>query len=99
LTDSPLSYHRIVEAFKFGHARKKILGDDDSDEILKLVQRLIDPKYADEIRLKINDSTTFDDFEYYGGKVSSPDDHGTAHISILAPNGDAVAVTSTINFM
>ena len=24
-------------------------------------------------------------------------DHGTAHVSVLAPNGDAVAVTTTIN--
>lgn len=99
LTDDSLSYHRIIEAFKFGHARKKMLGDDDSEEILNLVKQLIDPKYADEIRAMINDSMTFGDFEHYGGKVSSPDDHGTAHISVLAPNGDAVSVTSTINFM
>ena len=39
--------------------------------------------------------------EYYGVEKDSgfvPNDHGTAHIAILAPNGDAVSVTSTINY-
>lgn len=30
---------------------------------------------------------------------STIQDHGTAHINILAPNGDAIAVTSSINDM
>lgn len=38
------------------------------------------------------------DPNYYGVEQSTPeDDHGTGHISILASNGDAVSVTSTIN--
>ena len=34
----------------------------------------------------------------YGADEVSTDDHGTAHISIIDENGDAVAVTSTINY-
>ena len=36
--------------------------------------------------------------EFYGLDTFSEDDHGTAHISIVSENGDAVAVTSTINY-
>jgi len=34
---------------------------------------------------------------YYGADVVPPTDRGTTHLSIYAPNGDAVSLTSTIN--
>ena len=38
--------------------------------------------------------------EFYWANESIPkDDHGTTHISVVASNGDAVAVTSTINYL
>ena len=38
--------------------------------------------------------------EFYWANQSSPkDDHGTTHISVIASNGDAVGVTSTINYL
>jgi gamma-glutamyltranspeptidase/glutathione hydrolase/leukotriene-C4 hydrolase len=46
---------------------------------------------------KINDSCTVNDPKYYGGDFQVQEDHGTSHTSVLAPNGDAVAVTSTVN--
>ena len=48
---------------------------------------------------KINDSSTVNNASFYGGDYFVPNDHGTAHTSVLAPNGDAVAVTSTVNLM
>lgn len=45
----------------------------------------------------MSDYVTWQDANHYGAKVMVPDDHGTAQISVLAPNGDAVSVTSTIN--
>ena len=47
---------------------------------------------------RINDSYTVNEPAFYSGNSLVPDDHGTSHTSILAPNGDAVSVTSTINF-
>jgi gamma-glutamyltranspeptidase len=34
---------------------------------------------------------------YGAAFLESASDHGTAHVSVLAANGDAVAATSTIN--
>ena len=45
----------------------------------------------------ISDTRTVSDPSEYGAVYYSPDDHGTAHISVLAANGDAVSATSTIN--
>ena len=45
----------------------------------------------------ISDTSTSNNPLDYGASYYIGDDAGTAHISILAPNGDAVAVTSTIN--
>ena len=44
----------------------------------------------------IDDKQTFNQ-AYYGPGWLTKSDHGTAHISVVAPNGDAVALTSTIN--
>ena len=47
---------------------------------------------------KINDSYTVNEATFYSGNSFAPDDHGTSQTSVLGPNGDAVSVTSTINF-
>lgn len=39
------------------------------------------------------------DYKYYGANFSNEPDHGTANMAVLAPNGDAIVVTSTINNM
>jgi len=40
---------------------------------------------------------TYDDPRQYGAQFSLTTDAGTAHISIIGPDGDAVALTTTIN--
>lgn len=49
------------------------------------------------IRKKIKVNETSNDPTYYGAITVPPDDSGTSHISVLAPDGSAVSVTSTIN--
>ncbi|XP_063705472.1 glutathione hydrolase 1 proenzyme-like [Culicoides brevitarsis] len=93
-----LTMHRIIESFKFGYARRSHLGDRAFVEIEDLLSNLTNTDYADSVRSLISDVETFNDYEHYGANFSYvPDDHGTAHISVLHPNGDAVAATSTIN--
>jgi gamma-glutamyltranspeptidase / glutathione hydrolase / leukotriene-C4 hydrolase len=94
-----LLYHRLVEAFKFGFAKRTKLGDEASEEVLKTLRELESSEFADMIRGQINDDKTYNDFGHYGANESVVVDHGTGHVSILAPNGDAVALTSTINIM
>ena len=55
------------------------------------------PISAMRAKQKINDSSTVNDPSFYGGTFLSPTDAGTSHTSVLAPNGDAVSVTSTVN--
>ncbi|GLV44896.1 uncharacterized protein CBL_14532 [Carabus blaptoides fortunei] len=94
---SDITWQRIVESFKFGYGRRTELGDIDGlDELLA---NLTNPRYAYGIRGKIFYDRTFQNPEYYGANYSLTEDHGTAHISVLAPNGDAVSVTSTINLI
>jgi gamma-glutamyltranspeptidase/glutathione hydrolase/leukotriene-C4 hydrolase len=54
-------------------------------------------EYANIIRQKIEDNRTYSDPQHYGAVYYSADDHGTAHLSVLAPNGDAASITSTVN--
>ncbi|XP_063704407.1 scoloptoxin SSD14-like [Culicoides brevitarsis] len=100
LDESSLSYHRIIESFKFGYALRTKLADKRFVEgIDELVKNLTDPNYANILRSKIDDTQTFDSYKHYGAEFSAIEDYGTAHISVLAENGDAVSATGTINLI
>ncbi|XP_076233125.1 scoloptoxin SSD14 isoform X2 [Calliopsis andreniformis] len=94
-----LTYHRIIETFKYAYGLRNDLGDKEFVDIEELTRNLTSRSYADQTRLKIDDHRTWDDPAHYGAsKLSMAKDQGTAHVSVLAPNGDAVSATSTINF-
>lgn len=96
--ESALAMQRIAEAFKFAYAKRTELGDGKFVEsALEVVKNLTNPEFAMEIRKKIDDHKTYSDYEHYGADFSSQEDHGTSHINIIAPNGDAIAATGTIN--
>ncbi|CAG9858722.1 unnamed protein product [Phyllotreta striolata] len=90
---------RIVETFKFAYGRRGEMGDPNFVNVTELINDYISESYAGKIRSMISDSKTYQNPDHYNAKFYTPDDHGTAHISILSPDGDAVSVTSTINLL
>lgn len=56
------------------------------------------PEFAADIRRQIFDNQTFTDTKHYGGDFNVVTDTGTSHVSILAANGDAISVTTSINY-
>ncbi|XP_074640409.1 glutathione hydrolase 1 proenzyme-like [Tubulanus polymorphus] len=95
-TEMSLLYHRIIEAFKFGYSKRFELSDEDFVDIKQLMVNLTSKQFTDSTRLRISDHVTHGP-KYYGNYTGSMSPTGTTHISILAPSGDAVSVTSTIN--
>jgi gamma-glutamyltranspeptidase/glutathione hydrolase/leukotriene-C4 hydrolase len=97
----PLLFHRLAETFKWTYAHRTKLGDPGDPEITAFIDQLVANLTSDDWGLdtfsRINDTFTVNNASYYGADFYTPDDHGTAHLSIIAPNGDAVALTSTIN--
>ncbi|CAM6000911.1 unnamed protein product, partial [Sphagnum balticum] len=94
-TQLNIFYHRLIETFKHAYAKRTFLGDSEFVNVSKVVDELTSESHANLIRKKIVDSTTFPSTYY--GTAAFKEDHGTAHISILHPSGDAVGLTATIN--
>uniref|UniRef100_A0A671XEN2 Gamma-glutamyltransferase 5a n=1 Tax=Sparus aurata TaxID=8175 RepID=A0A671XEN2_SPAAU len=88
-----LAYHRYIEAFKFANGLKKYIRDPKfvSEELAK---KFTTDSFADHIRSLIRDKTL--DPEIYN-IAPSVDGVGTTHLSVLAEDGSAVSVSSTIN--
>lgn len=97
INNTVLTYHKIIETFKYAYAKRTELGDPNFNNITELLQNLTSNDYAEAIRDRITENSTFSDPAHYGAVFYAKGNHGTAHISILTPNGDAVSVTSTVN--
>ncbi|XP_064092975.1 scoloptoxin SSD14-like isoform X3 [Macrobrachium nipponense] len=92
-----LSHQRFTEAMKWAYAKRTELGDADFVDIFSLAKNLTSDAYAADIHEQITDDRTFQDPSHYGAVTAVDDNHGTAHFSLLSPEGDAVSVTSTVN--
>ncbi|XP_072538689.1 glutathione hydrolase 5 proenzyme-like [Salminus brasiliensis] len=92
-----LTYHRYIEASKFANGLRKLMRDPRfNSDVEKAAARIIEKEFADNIRKLITDDRTHN-AEYYN---VSPDvdEQGTTHVSVLAEDGMAVSVTSSINY-
>ncbi|XP_046836284.1 scoloptoxin SSD14-like isoform X1 [Vespa crabro] len=99
LNSTILTYHRMLETYKYAYALRGNMGDKDFVDMTELNNNLTSKDYANQIRMKIEDTKTWSDPKHYGASFDvGTEDHGTAHLSVIAQNGDAVSVTSTINY-
>ncbi|XP_028396724.1 glutathione hydrolase 1 proenzyme-like [Dendronephthya gigantea] len=95
-----LTYHRIVEAMKFAYARRPIFGDPefvDDDNLTKAMKEVLDVEFNKKLFKNITDDSTHN-ISYYSGEEYIKDEGSTSHLSVVAPNGDAVSVTASINY-
>ncbi|CAG7728227.1 unnamed protein product [Allacma fusca] len=100
--DSVIVYHRIIEAFKHAYAKRTVLGDPFDPNITDFINKVVynmtaSKEYLDSIHKKIKSDSTSHHWEDYGAEFYQKDGGGTSHVSIIGENGDAIAVTSTIN--
>ncbi|VDK86087.1 unnamed protein product [Onchocerca ochengi] len=95
--DDPLTYHRLIEAEKFGYAQRTKLGDAAFvPEAQKLAEEMIQKSYVKHISSLIKDKAQSLD-AYASDLYQQPEDHGTSHVSTIDRDNNAVSCTSTIN--
>ena len=95
----PTYLHLLVEALKHGFAdRSRFLGDPGFISVP--LSHLLDASYHRELQARIQPDSTLP-LDRYGTaepSVATPArDAGTAHISVVDSEGNAVALTTTIN--
>ncbi|KAL0965619.1 hypothetical protein UPYG_G00283610 [Umbra pygmaea] len=89
-----LTYHRYIEAVRFANGQRRRVGDPVFNT-QKDASYMVDSDFADQIRVLISNDRTYNN-SYYN-ITPSPERSGTTHVSVLAEDGSAVSVTSTIN--
>ncbi|XP_073988561.1 glutathione hydrolase 1 proenzyme-like isoform X2 [Rhodnius prolixus] len=89
---------RIVESFKYAYGFRTELGDPQYMDLSKVMTQMTSEDYIKDVRRKVGMvSRTNNNCTKYGGRYFVPNDNGTINVVVLAPNGDAVCATSTIN--
>ncbi|XP_061672281.1 gamma-glutamyltransferase 5a isoform X2 [Syngnathoides biaculeatus] len=86
-----LFYHRYVEALKFANGLKKFAFSSE------LTKKFTEDSFADHIRSLISDEMSHEP-QYYN-VTPYLDSMGTTHVSVLAQDGSAVSVTSSLNHL
>ncbi|KAI5614317.1 gamma-glutamyltransferase 5 [Silurus asotus] len=88
-----LMLHKYIETLKFANGQRRNIRDPQYSHDNS--QHLMNSSFVDQIRSMISSTETKP--PYFYNVTWSPDGFGTTHVSVLASDGSAVSVTSTIN--
>uniref|UniRef100_A0A3B4CIR3 Gamma-glutamyltransferase 5a n=1 Tax=Pygocentrus nattereri TaxID=42514 RepID=A0A3B4CIR3_PYGNA len=88
-----LTLHRYIEAAKFANGQRRNIKDPWYSH--QNVDYMMESSFAEKVRAMISDHSTHSTSFYNITPFS--DRFGTTHVSVLAADGSAVSVTSTIN--
>lgn len=97
------TYHKMLEAMKHTYGHWKYFGDSMTEKQLEVIKKMKRPQYSQKIAVKID--KIVHSLDYYDsklgvqGKTGPLDKGGTAQISVLDKFGNAVSVTSSINWL
>ncbi|KAK3160353.1 hypothetical protein QOZ80_1BG0058410 [Eleusine coracana subsp. coracana] len=93
-----LGVHRLIEAIKHMLAVRMDLGDPAFVNVAGSVSEMLSPPFADKIRRRVVDNTTFPP-GYYMPKWAQLRDQGTSHLCVVDGGRNAVAMTTTVNYV
>ncbi|XP_039260923.2 glutathione hydrolase 1 proenzyme-like isoform X1 [Styela clava] len=94
-----LQWHRTDEAFRHTYGVRYNMGDPSKvPSSQKIVDEIVSGEFAKSVKGKIFDNKTFHDPKYYGANFLNAGKSSTSHLSVLDPEKNAVAITSTINY-
>jgi gamma-glutamyltranspeptidase/glutathione hydrolase len=92
--NSTETLHLLAEAMQFGFSdRARRFGDPAFVKVP--VEMLTSQSYADELAARITDFTH--PAAFYGLPTQADNDAGTTHLSVIDAQGNAVALTTTVN--
>ncbi|RPA78952.1 gamma-glutamyltranspeptidase [Ascobolus immersus RN42] len=95
---NPVESHRVVEMMKWMSAGRTELGDPTDTDVdnMDRVAELQSKEYARAVYQNISDDRTYD-WKHYNPSYEANDPKGTSHLSVLDKDGNAVALTTTVN--
>ena len=77
---------------KFAEALHGSLGDPQFVSVVNLTKDMVSKEFAKQIKSKIDDTGVLKPEEY--GSLSSSEEHGTCHVSVIGPEEEMVSITS-----
>jgi len=91
--------HWMVEGIKYAFSDRMALGDPDFNNLTDILSAMLSKDHAATLRKRLSPDKTFPS-EYYQDLIPLPqqvNNKGTSHFSIVDPQRNAVACTTTIN--